>query len=88
LQGVKQIKQSSISARYIFIEPPSMKALEERLRGRGTEKEESIQKRLQQAHNELEYSKTPGVHDKVIINDDLDKAYKELEDYIYQPADS
>lgn len=47
-----------------------------------------MEKRLTQAHNELEFSKTPGVHDKIIVNDDLDKAYKELEDYIYKTSDS
>jgi len=85
LQGVKQIKQTDLSARYVFISPPSpaMPTLESRLRGRGTEKEESIQKRLQQAHNEIEYSKTPGVHDLIIVNDDLETAYKELESFIY-----
>lgn len=61
-----------------------MDALESRLRGRGTESEESVQKRLAQARNEIEYSRTPGVHDKIIVNDDLDTAYKELEDFIYQ----
>lgn len=45
-------------------------------------------KRLAQAKNELEYSKTHGVHDIIIVNDDLEKAYKEFEDYVYQPADS
>ncbi|KAG6180381.1 hypothetical protein E4U36_004954 [Claviceps purpurea] len=88
IQGVKQIKQSSIAARYIFIAPPSLSALEARLRGRGTEDETSVQKRLAQAHKELEFSKTPGVHDKIIVNDDLDTAYKELEEYIYNAADS
>jgi guanylate kinase len=83
-KGVKQIRASSLSARYIFIAPPSMEVLEKRLRGRGTEKEESIQKRLAQAKNELEYSKTPGVHDLIIVNDDLEKAYAELEDFVFQ----
>lgn len=83
MQGVKQIKKSDLSARYVFIAPPSPEILESRLRGRGTEKEESIQRRLDQARNELEYSKTPGVHDKIIINDDLEAAYKELEDFVY-----
>lgn len=86
MEGVKQIKQSSIDARYIFIAPPSIDALESRLRGRGTEQEASIQKRLAQANNELEYSKTPGVHDIIIVNDNLDKAYEELEQYIYKTA--
>ncbi|KAJ6441844.1 guanylate kinase [Purpureocillium lavendulum] len=88
MEGVKQIKQSDIAARYIFISPPSLETLESRLRGRGTEKEESIVKRLAQAKNELEYSKTPGVHDIVIVNDDLEKAYKEFEDFVYKPLDA
>ncbi|CAG8949497.1 hypothetical protein HYFRA_00007727 [Hymenoscyphus fraxineus] len=83
MEGVKQIHNSPISARYIFIAPPSMTILEQRLRGRGTEKEDSIQKRLLQAKNELEYSKTEGVHDIIIVNDDLEKAYKEMEEFIF-----
>ncbi|KFH43387.1 Guanylate kinase-like protein [Hapsidospora chrysogenum ATCC 11550] len=84
MEGVKQMKKSGIKARYIFIAPPSLEALEARLRGRGTENEESIQKRLAQAKNELEYSKTPGVHDIIILNDDLDTAYKQLEEFVYK----
>lgn len=83
-QGVKQIKSSGIDARYIFIAPPTEETLEQRLRSRGTETEESIQKRLRQAKNELEFSKTPGAHDVIIVNDDLETAYKELEDFVYQ----
>jgi guanylate kinase len=82
MEGVKQIKASGFPARYVFIAPPSGEELEKRLRGRGTEKEESIQKRLAQAKKELAFSET-GVHDKIIVNDDLDKAYKELEEWVY-----
>lgn len=86
-QGVKQIKSlpstATLNARYIFIAPPSYSALESRLRGRGTEKEESIQKRLEQAKNELEYSKTPGVHDIIIVNDDKERACDELESFVF-----
>ena len=60
-----------------------MEELESRLRGRGTEKEESIVKRLTQAKNELEYSKTEGVHDIIIVNEDLDKAFAELKTFIF-----
>jgi guanylate kinase len=86
MEGVKQVKATGAPARYVFIAPPSVEELERRLRGRGTEKEESIQKRLKQAQNELEYAKTPGVHDLVIVNDDLEKAYKELEEFVYKPV--
>lgn len=88
MEGVKQIKQSSMAARYVFVAPPSLEKLEGRLRGRGTETEASVQKRLAQANNELEYSQTPGVHDIIIVNDDLETAYKELETFIYKPLDS
>lgn len=68
MEGVKQIKATGFPARYVFIAPPSEEELEKRLRGRGTDKEESILKRLAQAKLELEFSKTPGVHDKIIVN--------------------
>jgi guanylate kinase len=80
---VKQVKQAGVDARYVFIEPPSFEALESRLRGRGTEKEESIQKRLQQAKLELEYAKSEGAHDTIIVNDDKEKAYRQLEAFIF-----
>lgn len=70
----------------MFIAPPSDEALESRLRGRGTEKEESIQKRLQQAKNEIAYSKTPGVHDIIIVNDDKEIACNKLEEFIFKGA--
>lgn len=85
-KGVKQIKKSGIEARYVFIKPPSFEELEKRLRGRGTEDEDSISKRLNQAKLELEYADTPGVHDIIIVNDDVEEAYKKLEDYIYKPV--
>ncbi|KAK1749800.1 guanylate kinase [Echria macrotheca] len=88
MEGVKQIKATGFPARYVFIAPPSEEELEKRLRGRGTDKEESILKRLAQAKLELEYSKTPGVHDLIIVNNDLERAYKELVDFVYAPAKS
>ena len=88
IQGVKQIKQAAIPARFVFIAPPSEAVLEQRLRGRGTESESSVQKRLAQAKKELEYARTPGVHDKTIVNDDLEAAYQQLEDWVYKEGRS
>lgn len=84
MEGVKQIKESQIAARYIFIAPPSLDILEQRLRGRGTEKEESIQKRLAQAQNEIAYAATEGAHDIIIVNDNLEQAYAHLEKFIFE----
>jgi guanylate kinase len=55
----------------MFLAPPSIETLEKRLRGRGTENEDSLKKRLAQAENEMEYSKVEGVHDKIVVNDEV-----------------
>lgn len=81
MQGVKSVKKSTIDARYLFLSPPSIESLKERLVGRGTETESSIAKRIAAAAAELEYAET-GAHDKIIVNDDLDKAYAEFKEFI------
>lgn len=81
MQGVKSVKKCGIDARYLFLSPPSIDSLRERLVGRGTETEESIAKRIAAASAELEYAET-GAHDKIIVNDDLDKAYAEFKEFI------
>lgn len=49
MEGVKQLKKSDIEARYVFVAPPSEEELEKRLKGRGTESEADVEKRLNQA---------------------------------------
>jgi guanylate kinase len=58
----------------IFVMPPSIDELKKRLKGRGTETEESFNKRIDKAAEEMEYAKD---FDVVIINDDLNTAVKE-----------
>lgn len=57
MQGVKQVKQRSnmMDPILVFIKPPSLKELEDRLRKRGTETEDSLQRRLAVAQEEIEY---------------------------------
>ncbi len=57
----------------IFVKPPSLQVLEERLRHRSTEDEKSIRKRLKRAAFELTFE---GHFDKVVVNDELEKAQK------------
>ncbi|KAF5623017.1 guanylate kinase [Fusarium sp. NRRL 52700] len=83
MEGVKTLQGSNLEARYVFLKPPSLEILETRLRYRGTEDEASISKRLAQARLELEFAET-GAHDIIIVNDDLDKAYRRLEDFAFQ----
>jgi guanylate kinase len=63
----------------LFIEPPSMDELERRLRSRGTESEESLKARIAKASFELTYKNQ---FDKVIINDNLDRACAEAEQIV------
>jgi guanylate kinase len=88
VQGVQNVKKSTLDAVYIFICPPSMEELEKRLRGRGTETEEAIQKRLENAKTELDYGMVDDNFDRVFTNDDLDETFEtmveELKDWYPQ----
>jgi guanylate kinase len=46
------------------------------LQGRKSETSESIAKRLETAKNEIRYAQEPGVHDAIVVNDDLERAYQ------------
>lgn len=59
----------------VFIEAPSLEALRERLKRRGTETDQSIDERVNKAAHELTFAPR---FDKIIVNDDLEKAVKEL----------
>ena len=74
-QGAFQVKNKIKDASLIFIMPPSIDELEKRLRGRKTETEEAIKKRMDFVKGEIENSKD---FDYVIINDNLERALDEL----------
>ncbi|XP_043921825.1 guanylate kinase isoform X3 [Protopterus annectens] len=82
MQGVLSIKKTNLNPLYISIQPPSLDVLEKRLRDRNTESEESLQKRLAAARQDLEISKEPGLFDVVIINVDVRPAYNKLRDVL------
>ena len=76
VQGTDSIKNFFGDKAYaIFIEPPSFEVLENRLRSRGTESEEAINTRLQNAKTELSRSKD---YDFLVTNDDIEVAYDKL----------
>ena len=57
-----------------------MEVLEERLRSRGTEDEVSLQKRLTRAKAEMAFAREAG--ERVVLNDELEKAYREVEEWV------
>lgn len=62
---------------FVFIAPPNMGQLEDRLRGRGTEAEDAVRLRLKNAVGELEMARWMS-WDGWVVNDDLDAAYARL----------
>ncbi len=75
LKGARQVKKSFPNALMIFLSPPSFDELEERIRGRGTDSEESIQKRLSRAKEEIQAANE---FDAVIVNNNLDKTIEDV----------
>jgi len=82
MEGVINVKKTDLNARFVFIQPPSLAELARRLRSRNTESEEAIAARLETAKKELEYAQNEG-HDKIVVNDDLNTAYQELEEFVF-----
>jgi guanylate kinase len=79
IQGVRNLKKTSLNPLYCFVKPPSLDILEKRLRERNTETEDSLKKRLDTAKLELDIEvKEKDTFDYVIVNDDLNNAYDKL----------
>lgn len=81
VQGALAVMQSHPDAISIFVHPDSIEGLQRRLRGRGTETEEALQRRLQKASSELALADR---YDYQVVNDDLDRAVQEICDILTQ----
>lgn len=78
-QGAMQIKKTYDRAKFLFILPPSLDILEERLLNRKSDDREEIKKRMRRAHEEIrEYA----MYDYIIVNRDFDRALSELRSII------
>ena len=78
-QGALQVKKNFPEAVLIFILPPSLKELERRLRSRGTDDEETIERRLKTARVEIE--RAP-LYDYIVVNDVLEEAFEKLKSIV------
>ena len=79
IQGALKIKKQFSDTLLLFMVPPSASVLEERLRGRGTETDEVVRKRLHRAVEEAEFIEQ---YDYLIVNDDLETCVKETHEII------
>lgn len=80
IQGAKQIASQYPNASLIFLSPPSISALEERLRGRATESPEKLALRLSKAEEEMAQRY---IFQYEVLNDNLEEAVKVLQDIVY-----
>ena len=81
-KGVKAIKNTELKPRLVFLKPPSLEVLEQRLRARGTETEESLSKRLGAAKAEMDYGEAEGNFHVIIVNDTIEAAYAQLRQFV------
>ncbi len=79
VQGALQIKRRRADASLIFVMPPSLDALRDRLKGRATESDEKMESRLSEAEEEMTQRY---LYDHVIINDDMEAAFRKLRDLL------
>ena len=79
VKGAKNIKSIYNDSVLIYILPPSLKELEERLTNRNTEDEETIKKRMNITKEEI---KQIDIYDYVVVNDDLEKAIEKVKNII------
>ena len=75
LEGARQVRQSVPGARFVFLAPPSLDVLVQRLAGRGTESADAVAARLERAQIELAAEQE---FDEVIVNNDVEQAAREL----------
>jgi guanylate kinase len=76
LEGARQVRRHCPEAFQVFVRPPSLAELDRRIRGRGTDSEEAIVRRLARAEEELQAEPE---FDAVVVNHELPQAVAELE---------
>lgn len=83
VEGGLDLKRQGYEGTYVFIAPPSIDALRQRIEGRGTETPESIAQRIGKAEFELSQKER---YDHVVVNDDLERAFAEVRSLLGLPA--
>ncbi|TDM42140.1 guanylate kinase [Macrococcoides goetzii] len=76
VQGARQVRKKFPEALFIFLAPPTLEHLEQRLIGRGTESQEVIQNRINEARKEVEMM---NLYDYVVINDEVMEAKQKVQ---------
>ena len=86
VQGGVQVFDKAPEATFILLLPPSGEELERRLRGRRSESEQSLARRLAKAKKEIEIARTSGAYNNEVVNDDLETAIRQVVDIVNQES--
>ena len=78
VQGGMQVREAMAEALLIFIMPPGTDVLLQRLRDRGRDDEQAIQRRFAEARSEISKAESSGVYDEFVVNDDLGQAIEQI----------
>ena len=78
VQGGLQVHQKAPKARFVLILPPGMDELARRLRGRATEDEAALTRRLAKAQQEISLAQASGIYKHAVINDNLERAIEQI----------
>ncbi|MGG6240693.1 guanylate kinase [Nodosilinea sp. AN01ver1] len=81
LEGARQVRETFPNALQLFVLPPSIEELENRIRLRGKDADDAIERRLQRARVEIDAASE---FDEQIVNDDLEVALEHLENAIFK----
>jgi guanylate kinase len=84
LEGARQVRRALPDATSVFLMPPSMRELEQRLVGRGTERPDEVGRRLARARHELDAAHE---FDHVLVNDEVEAVVSALLDLVPEPSD-
>lgn len=77
-KGCESVRATPLNAKFIQIRPPSISVLEERLRARNTETEDSLMRRLEEAAEAMVYGEQEGKFHHLIVNESVDETYEQL----------
>lgn len=84
MRGAEQVKAAFPEAVFVFVAPPSLRVLEQRLRGRGDTGDEQVARRLGVAREQMEQARA--WFDHIVVNDDLERAIGEVAGILSSPT--
>jgi guanylate kinase len=86
VQGVEAVRNGdeTLKPSFVFVRPPSLETLRERLLARGSESEADVDRRMKIAAEEMAYGERAGHFDLTIVNDDLSEAFERLKQFTEQ----